>query len=303
MTVYLAFVGGGHAGLLNEKADPNKTPGKETPYIKSLGRRIQEEEFNEPVAARIRELLKKQGVHVYDPAPGPDDVPLRERTNFANKIYWQYCDKYGAKNVVAVYVSVHFNAVDGKFDEPKKKDPSGFSVHIDPGSVNGRKLAQCILDELAKGTKQVNRGIKEQNLHITRETVMPAALSENGFMDNEREALLMLDKEFQREVAEEHARGICKYFGIKYKEDKKGDDEMLEKAVVFNSLADYSVAETVANRHKIPLITRHVALQVKLARELIVVGGVKDGLKADKFTVLSGKDRFETASKVAAYLK
>jgi hypothetical protein len=72
------------------------------------------------------------------------------------------------------------------------------------------------LDELKKGTKQINRGIVEQNLHVTRETVMPAILTENGFMDNAAEANLMLDKKFQSEVAVEHAKGICKYMGIPY---------------------------------------------------------------------------------------
>lgn len=207
MKVYLAFVGGGHGF---------NTAGKRTPPIKSLGgRQIKEHEFNEPVSQYLIEDLKRAGVQVYDAAPGDRDVPLRERTDYANRIYKQYCDKYGKVNVVAIYVSIHFNALDGKFDGPGK-DPEGFSVHIDPGSVGGRKLAQCILDELKAGTVQKNRGIVEQNLHITRESHMPAVLTENGFMDNEREALLMLSPTFQKEVATEHAKGICKYFGIPY---------------------------------------------------------------------------------------
>lgn len=235
-TVFLAFIGRGHAGLLKGKANPNATPGKETPFIKSLGRRIQEEEFNEPVAAMVREHLKRCGVHVYDPAPGEKDVPLKERTDFANKIYWQYCRDYGTENVVAVYVSIHFNAFDASFDGP---NPSGFSVHIYPGSANGRKLGNAILNELKNGTKQINRGIVEQNLHVTREAKMPAALSENGFMDHPEEALLMLDKGFQNEVAEEHAKGICKYFDIPFitqpplkvaneKNENEGDDWLME---------------------------------------------------------------------------
>jgi N-acetylmuramoyl-L-alanine amidase len=45
---------------------------------------------------------------------------------------------------------------------------------------------------------------------------MPAILSENGFMDNKREALLMINKDFQKEVAVDHAKGICDYLGVKY---------------------------------------------------------------------------------------
>jgi LysM repeat protein len=140
---------------------------------------------------------------------------LAERTKFANQIYWQYCSKYGKANVVAIYVSIHFNALDGTFEG---SNPSGFSVHIYKGQKGKEsgKLAQCIIDELKGGTKQINRGVVEQDLYITRETVMPAALSENGFMDNEVEANLMINPSFQKEVAVEHAMGICKYFGIPY---------------------------------------------------------------------------------------
>ncbi len=198
------------------------TKGKETPYIKSLGRRIKENEFNKPVEIKMGKHLQRSGIVWHQMAPTDEDTSLKERTTRANQLYWQYCQRYGRENVRAVYVSIHFNAVDGKFDGPGK-DPEGFSVHIQPGHRNkaAGKLAKFILDQLSKGTKQKNRGIVEQNLHITRETAMPAVLTENGFMDNEREALLMLDPSFQNEVAEEHARGICDYFGIPFVEEQR----------------------------------------------------------------------------------
>lgn len=211
--VYLAIVDSGHAGLKNDLANPAATPGKETPFIKALGRRIQEEEFNEPTARLLIAELKRCGVNVVDASPGEGDTPLKDRTTYANQIYWQYCNKYGKANVVCIYVSIHFNALDGKFEGA---DPSGFSVHIDPGSIEGRKLAAAVIVELKNGTKQINRGIVEQNLYVTKNTVMPAILTENGFMDNEAEANLMLSKNFQTEVAVEHAKGICEYMGIPY---------------------------------------------------------------------------------------
>src|SRR5690606_3981749 len=103
-----------------------------------------------------------------------EDTSLKERTTRANQLYWQYCQKYGRDKVKAVYVSIHYNAIDAKFDGPGK-DPEGFSVHIHPGHRNkdAGRLAKCISNQLADGTKQKNRGIVEQDLHITRETAMP----------------------------------------------------------------------------------------------------------------------------------
>lgn len=254
--IYLAFIEGGHAGLLKDaKANPSETPGKETPYIKSLGRRVQEEEFNQPTAEMLRAELKRAGVHVYNPAPDAKDTPLKDRTDYANKIYWQYCSKYGEKNVRAIYVSIHFNAFDGSFGGA---DPSGFSVHIYNGHRNkaAGKLAQNILDELKNGTKQINRGVVEQNLHIVRETVMVAALSENGFMDNEREALLMLDKNFQKEVAIEHAKGICKYYGIRYVPEPKPEPKPAVKPGVFYRVVTGSFSDMENAEKQVDVLKR-----------------------------------------------
>jgi N-acetylmuramoyl-L-alanine amidase len=180
-----------------------ETPGKRTPYIASLGREIKENEFNRAVVKYLDEELRRCGFRTLLVAPTDKDVPLKKRTDLAN-----------AKGADA-YISIHYNAFDGKFNGPGK-DPEGHSIHIYPGSKSGRKLAECILKYLRQGTPQKNRGIQENNFHVLRETKMPAVLSENGFMDNMREALLMINKQFQKEVAIEHAKGICDYFGVKY---------------------------------------------------------------------------------------
>lgn len=213
MAVYLVIGSGGHGA---------NTAGKQTPFIESLGRVVHEHEFNSPVFDIMAEDLRRHGVDVYDDSAGDYDAPLTSRTNMANSKYKEYIAKYGKDSVKCVYVSIHFNAIDGKFDG---HDPSGFSVHIQPGELKNEsgKLAQILLDQLKEGTKQISRGIVEQDLHVTRETIMPAILSENGFMDNEEEALMMLDKSFQQEVGIEHSKAILKYFGIPY--ECEGADE------------------------------------------------------------------------------
>ncbi len=82
---------------------------------------------------------------------------------------------------------------------------------------------------------------------------------------------------------------------------KKEDEDMLKQAIVIGGLSDYAAAEMLAVRKGIPLYPRS-AIKGEVANELIVVGGSAKGLKADKVTVLSGADRFETAANVKAYL-
>lgn len=179
------------------------TAGKRTPPIASLGGRvIRENEFNREVVKYLDVELKRCGFRTLLVAPTDADTSLTARTNLANS------------NKADAYVSIHYNAFDGSFGG---SNPEGISIHIFPGSVSGRKLAESILKYLKQGTPQVVRGIKEDNFHELRETKMVSVLLENGFMDNLREALLMINVDFQKEVAKETAQGICEYFKVPYK--------------------------------------------------------------------------------------
>lgn len=183
-----------------------QTAGKRTPYIPSLGRVIRENEFNAPVANKFEAALKRCGFRTMQTAAGDYDTPLKTRTDRAN----------AAK--ADLLASLHFNAMGYTFEYSRAE---GFSVHIQPTDKSNQnsgslRFAKLAIAELAKGTKQVNRGVVGQNLHMTRETHMPAALVECGFMDDPEEALLMINPAFQNEVAEELAVAVCKYFNVPY---------------------------------------------------------------------------------------
>lgn len=177
------------------------TAGKRTPVVPELGRFIKENEFNRAVVKYMDEHLKYIGFKTLLVAPTDADASLVTRTNLANS--------RGAD----AYFSIHYDAMGNVWGSAE-----GHSIFVYPGSTTSKKLAECVAEFLKQGTAQKWRGIKEQNFHVLRETKMPAILSENGFMDNKREALLMIDASFQKEVAREHVQGICKYFGVTYKE-------------------------------------------------------------------------------------
>lgn len=83
----------------------------------------------------------------------------------------------------------------------------------------------------------------------------------------------------------------------------KEEDEMLEKAIVINAFPDFPSAEVLAARLHAPIYTRAALPSGKIAKEVYVVGGTKDGLVADSFVMLTGKDRFEVAKAVGDFLK
>lgn len=179
------------------------TPGKRTPYIEELGRQIQENEFNKEVVKYLDIELRRCGFKTVFTAPGDADAPLPTRVQIANS--------KGAD----LFISIHFNASDGKFDG-EGKDPEGFSAHVHSKLYNSAAFAKVALKHLSEGTKQKNRGLVQQQLYVTANTKMPAVLFELGFMDNEREARFMLNKDFQTECAVELCKAVCEYHGISY---------------------------------------------------------------------------------------
>ncbi|MEK3955290.1 N-acetylmuramoyl-L-alanine amidase family protein [Psychrobacillus sp. FSL K6-1464] len=188
-----------------------ETAGKRTPVVPELGRPIKENEFNRAVVKIMDEHLRFIGFKTLLVAPTDADTSLVARTNLAN-----------SKGADA-YFSIHFDAMGNVWGSAE-----GHSIFVYPGSTTSKKLAECVAEFLKQGTVQKWRGIREQNFHVLRETKMPCILSENGFMDNPREARLMINTDFQKEVAKEHVQGICKYFGVPYKELKEVDEEVKE---------------------------------------------------------------------------
>jgi len=177
--------------------------------LESSGKRtpsgLKENEFNSPVKYYMFDALKRHGIGCYDVSPDRTDNSLQDRTNSANSLIKNDAD---LKRII--FISIHYDAISDNWND----DVSGLSVYHYPGTSD--RLARCVHDCLIQGTKQKDRGVLTADFHVLRETKMEAVLSENGFMSNRFEAALMTNVAFQKEVAEEHCQGVCKYFGINY---------------------------------------------------------------------------------------
>jgi N-acetylmuramoyl-L-alanine amidase len=179
-----------------------ETAGKRTPAF-SDGTVIRENQFNSAVAKLFAEEMKRCGCETIFTAPTDADTSLSARVKTANN----------AK--ADLFISFHFNAFTGTWESSK----GGVSTHYYKNSTKSKKLAELVQAELIKGTVQENRGIVPGSLYVCKYTDMPTVLIEAGFMDVTKEAELMLDVNFQKEVAIEAAVGVCKYLGIPYVEE------------------------------------------------------------------------------------
>ena len=96
-----------------------------------------------------------------------------------------------------ISISIHFNA---SGDGTTYNSASGIETYYHTTNyVNSKKLAECVQNELIKGTPQKNRGVKQGNLAMCNCASMgtkASILCELGFMTNKEEATLMQDKNF-----------------------------------------------------------------------------------------------------------
>ena len=224
--------------IIAEGGHGPRTPGKRTPKFDN-GSFIHEHEFNYPTSCKFLELCKNVDFEVLNVSAENYDVSLRTRTDRANQEF----EAFMAQNPsgICLFVSFHFNARNGKFDSKK----GGIDVHYYPGAKDSKMFAQYVQNELIKNTKMYNRGIKANDFHVLRKTSMPAILCECGFMDKLEEAKLMLDENYQSEVATETFNGVLSYLkeehGVIVQGKKKSYQEEIREATTWakkNNISD-----------------------------------------------------------------
>lgn len=119
---------------------------------------------------------------------------LVERSNTAN---WKKAD---------IFVSVHCNA-------HTTTQAHGTETYCYKFGGEGERLATLIQGQMVILAGLHNRGVKEKNLHVLRETGMPAALVELAFISNPKEEALLRRTDFKNQCARAIANGIEEYFG------------------------------------------------------------------------------------------
>jgi hypothetical protein len=148
------------------------------------------------VSNRVDRYLKNQEIKNINTRTTDIFVSLGGRTNKANSLG------------VNSFVSIHCNSSD---------NPSAQGLETYCYKFAYRHLADIIHSELIQeGLYTRNRGVKEGNLHVVRETNMPACLVELGFITNQEDYNLIINNKDR--FAKAIAKGICKFNGVTWKE-------------------------------------------------------------------------------------
>ena len=174
------------------------TNGKRTPNLPN-GRVIREWEFNHPTARFLKTELEALGHTIIMLSDTDIDTSLPLRVKKAND------------NNVDLIVSIHYNAYKGIWGSH-----GGIETLYCENSVKGQALANLVQREVIQTSNLRDRGVKARSdLYLLNKTIAPAILIECGFMDNLDEAKLMLDVNYQIDIARATTKAIQEFLGIK----------------------------------------------------------------------------------------
>lgn len=175
----------------------------------ACGNGLEEKDITLDIALHLRSLLIFNGIEVImtrdgDYAPGHFEGDQNEELWARVKI------AEAAK--ADLFVSVHVNS------SAAANVGTGAEVLIQGTGGRAAIVAEKVLPYIVQVGAWANRKVKTQNVMVLRETSMPAILTENGFINTAADANKLKNLDFQKALAVAHAKGICDYFEVKYKE-------------------------------------------------------------------------------------
>ena len=186
--------------VLLDNGHGKETAGKRSP-VWSDGSQLFEWEFNRDIVRRIVEKLQADGIPYRVLVPEENDVSLTERARRAN----EYAKEFNGK---AYVLSIHANAGGG----------TGWEVYTSPGQTASDAIATVFFEEA--GREFVPDGWrmrsdysdgdpdKEANFAILTKTTCPAVLTENFFMDTEKDCRFIMSEDGRERIADMHVAAI-----------------------------------------------------------------------------------------------
>jgi N-acetylmuramoyl-L-alanine amidase len=150
-----------------------------------------EKDINLNVAMGVRERLMASGANVVMTRSGDYDLDLPERVRMANV------------RDADLFISIHSNT----HSSAKVEGIQTFYY----GKGSSASLARNIQDQLLETTSAPDKGVLSSSFYVVKNTAMPAALVEVGFISNYEEETKLSNLSYRHHVAEGIYNGIGAY--------------------------------------------------------------------------------------------
>lgn len=162
-----------------------------------------EKHLNFVMATKVKAILEKAGAKVVMTRQTDVDVSSPDASDR---------DELKARTLVAnnrnadVFISIHHNS-------SASSDMNGTTTYYFRKTLFDVVLAQSIQNEMVKAGGLANQGVRTANFFVVKNTSMPAALLEIGFISNSQEEQLCNNAVFQQKMAQAIVTGIDQFFG------------------------------------------------------------------------------------------
>ncbi len=174
----------------------------------TLGNRYEKDD-NLKLGKDVKKILEKHGVQVDETRKGDETVSLSQRAVIANRKNYDF------------FISFHRNAFNGK----------AFGVETYTYILKKPKAVE-LATNINNGMVKVgfhNRGVKNANFAVLRQTKADAVLLEVGFIDNVNDNKIYDDN--YNMLVLEIAKAILKTLGISYIEGSSGSEDIFYRVV------------------------------------------------------------------------
>ena len=157
---------------------------------------LRENEFNDAVVNKLSLLLEMNNIPYNIVSSEWNDVSLQERVNREKSFY----KKFVEKDFDPIFISVHANAAGDT-------RANGYETFIitnasDRSRALGEIIHRNVFKAYSKHRKNAkDRGLKEANFYVLKNSSSPAVLIECGFMTNSEDLEVLKKDSYRNDVA------------------------------------------------------------------------------------------------------
>lgn len=169
---------------------------------------IHEKDVALDLTKKLERVLKDKGYYVIMSRTSDVTMSLSDRAQDANR------------HNPDLFVSVHLNSFNGvaqgieTFYYNQQGNTSNDMANDKDRIEKSKKAAEEIQKEMIKATGAVDRGVKQANFHVLRETKVPSVLLEGGFLDHPTERAKLLQDRYQNTLANAISKAITSFFNL-----------------------------------------------------------------------------------------
>jgi len=152
------------------------------------------------VSTLVKQKLEAAGAKVYMTRTGDTYPSLQDRVDFTNANYGE------------IFVSVHVNSA---ANTSAQGTETYYAISTGDMYQEDIDLATFVNNQIVNNLNMKNRGVKEEQYYVIRNTIIPAILVELGFLTNDEDRGKMTTDKYAELFADSIYKGISQYYAKK----------------------------------------------------------------------------------------